>query len=142
MAIRLRYDVNTKFHIDLGWWEKNNKDIRIYLKDLLCSECRAKLAEYADQEEIDWVDPVTAEVKRVDPLWHTIRVCCSTKPNYIKPETPIVDAVFLTLLANGNEPLSVRELYERIDKRPPETILRMLTSGKTYLGIRPLREEA
>jgi len=141
MAIRLRSDVNTKFHIDLRWWKKNRKDIRLYVKDALCDECRQDYAEYVGDEKLDWVDPETAEVLEVDPLWHSIRTCCSLKPSYIMPDTPIIDAIFLTFLANGNQPLSALELYERLDKRPPETILRMLTRGKTYLGIRRVREK-
>lgn len=141
MTIRFRHDVNTKFHIDLSWWEKNNKDIRIYMKDALCASCRQDLAAYGDEEEIDWVDPETAEVSKVDPLWHTLRICCSTKPDYITPETPVIDAVFLTFLANGNEPLSPVELYKMIGKRQPDVLLRMLTKGKTYLGIRPVSDE-
>ncbi len=140
MGIPLRPDVNTKFHIDLKWWEKNNRDIRVYLKDLLCEDCRRAFAGYAAAEETDWIDPETAEVTQEDALWHTIRTCCGQKPDYITQDTPIIDGIFMTFLANGNKPLSVLELYERLDKRPPETILRMLTRGQTYMGLRPARE--
>jgi len=138
MPIRLRPDINTKFHIDLKWWEKNNRDIRVYMRDLLCDECREVFAGQAGEGVVDWVDPQTGAVTQEDALWHTIGTCCSHKPDYITESTPIIDAIFLTFVANGNQPLSVQELYERLDKRPPETILRMLTRGQTYLGLRPV----
>lgn len=133
-----RPTVDTKFHIDLDWWKKQKRDIRIYLSQSLCGECRPLYAQVRDLGEVDTVDPKTAEVKREEALWSTLRTCCSTKPTYITPSTPIIDGIFLTLVANGNTPLSPRELYERLDRRPAETILRMLTGGEVYLGIRPV----
>lgn len=132
--------IDTKFHIDMDWWQENKRDIRVYLKDMLCDLCKEEYASAKHSvEEIDWVDEQTGEVTRVDWLWHSLRSCCSTRPDYITPNTPIIDAVFRTFLANGNEPLSAQELYERIDRRPPETLVRILTAGPVYMGIRPLR---
>lgn len=138
MARWLRPTVDTKFHIDLEWWKKQKRDIRVYLQQSLCEECRQAFSEIQDLGVVDWVDPETAEVRQEDALWSTVRSCCSTKPSYITPTTPIVDSIFLTFVANGNKPLSPVELNQRIDRRPPETILRMLTAGEVYLGIRPV----
>jgi len=74
----------------------------------------------------------------VDALYHSIQTCCSLKPGYITPTTPIVESIFRTFVANGNQPLSIRELYELLDRRPPEVLLRILTAGPIYLGIRPV----
>ena len=144
MAIRWqRPTVDTKFHIDMEWWREPQRDIRLYIRDALCSECRAEYGEnYRELQEVDWVDEQTGEVMRVDALWHAVCTCCSLKPDYITPNTPIIDAIFRTFLANGNKPLSVRELYERLDRRPPEVILRILTAGPTYMGIRPVYEDS
>lgn len=132
--------IDTKFRIDLNWWTEQRRDMRLYLREMLCSSCRAILNDpQAMTIEIDWVDDQTGEVMRVDGLWHSLRTCCSTKPSYITPNTPIVEAVFRTFLANGNKPLSIRELYELLDRRPPQTLLRMLTADQVYFGIRPVR---
>jgi hypothetical protein len=136
-----RPDVHTKFHIDLDWWRKSHKDIGIYMKDLLCAECKETLSGYTTGEEYDWVDDENATVTQEEALWHTIRTCCGQKPDYITPGTPIIDAIFMTFLANGNKPLSIQELHKKIDKRPPDFILRMLTKGQVYMGLRPAREE-
>jgi hypothetical protein len=139
MAVKWqRPTIDTKFHIDMNWWQENHRDIRTYLREILCDECRAEYASYQNQEEVDWVDEQTGEVARVDGLWHSLRTCCSLKPGYISPNTPVIDAVFRTFLANGNKPLSIQELYEILDRRPPATLLRMLTVGSIYMGIRPV----
>jgi hypothetical protein len=137
MAKWLRPTVDTKFHIDLDWWQKQKRDIRIYLNQSLCGECRQAYADIKDLGEVDDIDVETGEVTRQDALWSTLRSCCSTKPTFITPSTPIIDSIFLTFVANGNQPLSPEELHKRLDRRPAETILRMLTGGQVYLGIRP-----
>lgn len=133
-----RPTIHTKFHIDMDWWEENGLDIRLYVKEALCDDCRADYEEYYQAGTVDWVDDQTGEVSQVDGLWHALRTCCADKPDYIGPGTPIVGAVFRTFLANGNKPLSIQELYELLDRRPPQTLLRMLTGGQTFFGIRPV----
>jgi len=134
----LRPTVDTKFHIDFRWWEKQNRDIRVFMLDHLCPECGDAVGSLSEVTMIDMVDSEAAEVTRVDAIWEAIRACCSLKPGYITPNTPLLDSIFRLFLANGNRPLSVLELYERLDRRPPETILRVLTKGRVYLGIKPV----
>jgi len=133
----LRPTVDTKFHIDFSWWDKQNKNVRVLLVEHLCEECRENIGSVSEPKIVDMVDPVTAEVSKVDAVWEAVRACCSTKPDYLTSETPLIDSIFRVFLANGNQPLSAQELYERLDKRPPEVILRVLTKGTVHLGIRP-----
>jgi len=48
----------------------------------------------------------------------------------------VVDSIFRVFLANGNEPQSPRSLAERIG-RPASLILKTLSGGRVYKGIRP-----
>jgi len=129
--------VNTKFHIDFSWWEKQNKDIHVFMRDLLCLECQSEIASSDPAALVDMIDPETAEVHQVDAMWEAIQACCSRKPDFIPPDAPILDSIFRTFLANGNKPLSPLELQSRLVKRPADLILRMLTKGQVYMGIRP-----
>ncbi len=134
----LRPTVDTKFYIDLSWWEKQNRDIRVYMLDQLCPECRESVGSSSQEKLVDMVDPDTGEVLEVDAVWEAIRACCSLRPAYITADTPLLDSIFRLFLANGNKPLSVLQIYERLNRRPPETILRVLTKGRVYLGIKPV----
>jgi transcriptional regulator GlxA family with amidase domain len=71
---------------------------------------------------VDSVDPDTAEVQRVDGLQHILITHCSREPGFITDRTTLVDAVFRVFLANSNEPLSVQELADKLN-RSPEVIL-------------------
>jgi len=134
----IKPNLETKFHIDFDWWEREGRDLRVYLQSHLCSECKVIYTNHRGSAEVDWIDPDTAEVTRVDALWQSLRTHCSQRPDFITENTPLTDAVFRAFLANGNKPLSVMELHEILGRHTAETILRTLGSRKIYKGIKPV----
>ncbi len=72
---------------------------------------------------IDWVDPDTAEVRKLDGIQNTLINHCAQQPGFLDEHTTLVDAIFRLLLVNGNLPMSVEELSLRL-KRPAEMILK------------------
>jgi hypothetical protein len=127
----------TKFHIDFEWWDENERNFRIHLLSHLCSDCQEKYRSYEEAELVDWIDVATAEVTQVDGLWHSLRTCCSLRPDYVNERTPLTTAVFRTFLANGNAPLTSAELSDHVG-RPSATILRTIGGLKIYHGIKPV----
>ena len=138
MARWIKPDLETKFHIDFDWWKRKGRDLRVYLQSHLCPDCKVIYTNHRGSTEVDWIDPDTAEVTRVDALWQSLRTHCSERPDFITENTPLTDAVFRAFLANGNTPLSATELHEILGGRTPETILRTLGGRKIYKGIRPV----
>ena len=132
----VRPTVDTRFHIDFGWWEKAERDWEVYLRSHLCEQHQAAYAELETSSMVDSVDPVTAEVLRVPGIQHIVISHCSRLPDYISPQTTLVHAVFRVFLANGNTPLSATELGARLG-RPALTILKTLQGPRVYKGIRP-----
>jgi len=136
---RIKPTLETKFHIDYDWWEREGHDLRVYLLSHLAPEQRAFFTAHQDTEEIDWIDPVTAEVRKVDALQRALQEA-SQQPDFITGHTSLVDAVFRVFLANNNTPLTPNELGERIG-RAPMTILRTLAGASVYKGLRPVVDE-
>lgn len=130
--------IETKFHIDMNWWKEQGRNLRLHMYGRLCPDCKELYSSYEDMKDVDWVDDQTAEVTRVDALWHTLRICCSAKPGYITEGTSFIEAIFRVFLANGNTPLTPLELHQILNRRPPEVILRMLTGARVYNGIKPI----
>jgi transcriptional regulator GlxA family with amidase domain len=64
---------------------------------------------------------------------------CARQPDYLTPQTSLVNAVFRVFLANSNTPMSPLELAERLGK-PPRMILRTFSGSRVYKGIRPYTE--
>lgn len=136
---RVRPTVQTHFHIDFNWWQLRDRDWRVFLQSLLCQEHQKAFAELPGDHMVDFVDPQTAEVQRVDGLQHILITHCAKLEGFISPHTTLVDAIFRIFLASGNIPMTPIELSQQ-SGRPPELILRVLTGEQIYRGLRPLIE--
>jgi hypothetical protein len=131
--------VQTHFHIDFNWWQQRDRDWRVFLQNLLCPEHQQAFAELPEDHMVDFVDPVTAEVQRVDGLQHVLITHCAKREGFISPHTTLVDAIFRIFLASGNVPMTPLELAQQLG-RPPDLILRVLTGERIYRGLRPRLE--
>ncbi len=132
----VRPTVDTKFHIDSAWWTRADRELEVYLIGQLCPEHQAAFADMDSQAVIDVVDPESGEVHQMPGIQHVLITHCAKQPDYLTPQTSLVNAVFRLFLANGNAPLSPAEMQERLGK-PANTILRTLSSPRVYKGIRP-----
>lgn len=135
---RVTPGLETTFHIDYDWWNRDGHDLNIALLRQLPPDKRALLELGGMGEKIDFIDPVTAEVRRVDGLQQAIMNAASDA-NWINDHTMLVDAMFRIFLANGNKPLTPVELGKLL-KKPPTTLLGLLAgrNGQVYNGIRPV----
>ncbi len=131
--------LNTRFHVDFSWWSQSDRDWRVYLQSLLCPDHQQAFIDFQDEDMVDWVDPETGEVQRVNGLQHILIQHCAKQPGFITERTALVDALFRLFLANGNEPMTSQELAQQLG-RPPLTILKVLSSGQVYRGMRPIPE--
>ena len=128
--------LDTQFHIDFDWWKLHDNNWHIYLFSCLCEEHQKLFEGKTENAMIDWVNPDTGEVTRVDGLQTTLMNHCARLPNFLTPNTALVDAIFRVFLANGNKPMTALELSDKIGK-PAETILRTFSGMQIYKGIRP-----
>jgi hypothetical protein len=132
--------LDTPYHIDFEWWNKTERDLRVYLKSHLCDLHREMYADPSVDDKMDWVDAQTAEVTRIDGILYQLRVHCSQQPEYITEATSLVDAVLRVFLVNDNQPLSPRTLGERIGK-DADLILKTISGKTVYKGLRPATAE-
>ncbi|HDQ71818.1 MAG TPA: hypothetical protein ENN19_06945 [Chloroflexi bacterium] len=132
-------DLNTKFHIDYGWWEWQGLHISVELRAHLCSEHREIYKEHFDTEKIDWIDDKTGEVTQIDGLQHVLQIHCSKQPGYMHEGLSLIDAAFRVFLANGNTPMTSKELSSIVGQ-PADKILRTLSGHRVYKGMRPIRD--
>lgn len=134
---------DTPFRIDLEWWKREGQNFRAYLMSHLCSYHRDQFMTHPEAAEIDWVDPKTAEVRRVDGLWHILLEHCSRQADFLTPQTPLTDAVFRLLLINRNQPLTPKQMAHALRVRTgrwedPRKILQTIGGRVVHLGIRPI----
>ena len=132
----LKPTLQTPFHIDFQWWKQNERDWHIFLRSLLCADHQEVFANMEEGQLIDWIDPVTAEVKPVDGIENALMSHCALEPEFVNARTSLVEAVFRVFLINGNVPMSAEDLSVRLN-RPADTILRTLAGPRVYRGLRP-----
>lgn len=138
-SILMKSTIDTKFHIDYDWWNQANEDLRTYLLSHLQPADRERLAQAEEGRVVDYIDPHTAEVFQLDELGLAIQQAAE-QPDFINLQISLVDSVFRAFLANGNAPLSPRELSD-ITGRPASLILKTLGSVRVYKGLRPFIEK-
>lgn len=129
--------IDTPFKIDFDWWMNHDRDWRVYLRSFLCEDHQKVFENLSNDELIDWVDPVTAEVTQVDGLMHVLTSHCAQQESFLTEKMALVDSVFRVFLSNGNKPLTVQQLSEILD-RPSDTILKTFSGIRVYKGIRPV----
>ena len=132
--------LDTPFHIDYAWWDKQKIQISAEIRTHLCPEHQEAFSEHLDTDQIDWIDGKTGEVTKVDGLQHVLQMHCSQQPEYINENLSLVDAVFRVFLANGNQPLAAKELSQLVG-RPAEKILHTLSGIRVYKGVRPMKRQ-
>lgn len=127
--------LDTEFAIDYDWWERESQDLRTYLLSHIPPEQRDYLMQNEVDVKVDYIDPDTGEVFQLDALQLAIKQAAE-QPNFINPQTSLVDSVFRVFLANNNTPRTPRQLGEKTG-RDPLTILKTLGGIRVYKGIRP-----
>lgn len=116
----------TRYFIDLQWYDQRELVFSTVAQARLCSSCATKLGTFVE-ERYPVIDPktkrVTFEFRRMryaaNPL-PIIRDCCSRARDYISADTPLLEAIFRVFLANGNQPMSLPALREHLLTYLPE----------------------
>lgn len=137
-SVILKPTVDTRFHIDYEWWEKENNDLRAFVLAQLPADLRERMEKSTIGRVVDYIDPDTGEVFQLDELGLAIQEA-SKRSDFINPQTSLVDSVFRVFLANGNIPRSPRELEEDTG-RDARTILKTFGGIVIYKGIRPITD--
>jgi len=128
---------HTPFHIDFSWWRENDQEWSVHLNSLLDAEHIDLLKNLKGDEEIDWVDPQTAEVSRIDLFQYLLITQFADNEALLAEGTSMVESIFRFFLKTGNRPFSSQQLGEALS-RPPNTILRLLSGDRVYRGLRPI----
>jgi len=124
--------VEPRWFIDLDWYQQNNRSFLILAQARLCPSCSEKLKGTAVTE---------AEVLSA------IKSCCAQTPGFITPHSTLLESIFRLFLANGNQPLTLAKLGERLrDYRQGDTrsssmqLLSRLLESDRYYGFGRLKD--
>ncbi len=122
-------ETGLRWSVDIDWYQKNNRSFFTLAQHCLCYSCRERLE--------------TLEKASIPKLLAAIGECCSQDPEFINSRLPVLESVFRLILANGNRPMGLDELGNRLRERlggdsyrtSPEVLSRLLNNDR-YYGLR------
>jgi hypothetical protein len=124
----------TKSHwfIDLDWYQQSNRSFLTLAQHCLCSKCKERLKE--------------GEISPED-LFSAVKDCCSQAEGFISDGLPVMEGIFRLFLANGNQPLDLEELGEKLRELRGEgvyptspAVLSRILESDCYYGLRLVQE--
>jgi len=121
------------YFIDSARVQELNRSLVAILLSRRCPSCRAKLE---GQTEIIPADKQIREMVK----------CCVKKEGFIRPEMPLQEIMFRTILASRNKPVSLEDLHDAVTERwyssiNPRSIsiegLKKVLDEDNYYGFAP-----
>jgi len=123
-----------KWAINLEWLAANSRSLSAMATGALCPKCRKKL-------KVEQIEAKTGDVLKA------VKNCCAKSPDYITPGMPLQESMFRVFLANGNQPLTLDELSNRLhDWRGIDayhtsvTVLSRLLRNDQHYGLRSVAD--
>ncbi len=125
--------------IDLAWYERTHRSLAALLVSRRCGQAGRHTGDHRpDGSGEALIEELLADIER----------CCSVRPGFVTPRTPVLEAVFRAILANGNRPLPIPEVRRRLmgwlalhEASPvisEERLVRLVQSDNFY-GIEAVR---
>lgn len=141
MRFRLaRPTVNSYFHVDWDWFRRNKLGIKSLVHNQLCPQCLREFSEGVEVQDVDYIDPETGEVFKINNLWEAILAHCQWQPNYLDNNMPLNQRILRVFLASNNEPMTVKALARELGLYDPNFLLRVLMASGVQNGVVPVRE--
>ncbi len=124
----------SRWVIDLDWFEKNNRSFIDLARRSLCPKCTEKLQK-KKKKAVE--NDVLAAIKE----------CCFRAPGFITAKLPMLESAFRVILAGDNKPMGINELTKELSLRrgaeaytPRPEFLERLLSNDHWYGFKKVEE--
>lgn len=121
--------VTPRWRIDLDWYHQQNRSFISMAWGYLCPKCSGKLK---------------GKNISVTGLLSKLKDCRAKSKDFITADLPVTESIYRLFLANGNQPLTLEEVGERLSKvgngdtyriTPTPEILKSLLESDRYYGF-------
>jgi hypothetical protein len=118
------------YFIDMNWYQEQGRSFALLATSRLCPSSQKKKIP-----------------KSETALLNTIKQCCSKWEGFVTPSMPLVEMIFRLFLANGNMPLALEEIQEKLQQRLSDSTeprdlsipkLKRIIDEDRYYGLRPV----
>lgn len=117
------------YFIDMNWYQEQGRSFALLATSRLCPSSQKKKIP-----------------KSETALLNTIKQCCSKWEGFVTPGMPLVEMIFRLFLANGNMPLALEQIQEKLQQRLSDSTeprdlsipkLKRIINEDRYYGLRP-----
>ena len=117
------------YFIDMNWYREQGRSFALLATSRLCPSSQKKKIP-----------------KSETALLNTIKQCCSKWEGFVTPSMPLVEMIFRLFLANGNMPLALEQIQEKLQQRLSDSTeprdlsipkLKRIIDEDRYYGLRP-----
>ena len=122
-------ETRLRYFIDLNWYQEHGRSFSALAASRLCPSSRKK-----------------EKTRSETALLRTIKQCCSKREGFITPNMPLLEIIYRLFLANGNQPLELGQIQERLqqlnelgnvrDISIPR--LKRIIENDKYYGLKPV----
>lgn len=95
-----------RYHIDAQGEAARKRSLPLLVSSRRCQEC----------QDADQRDGLPGD-EDLPSFLKTIQEHCSSTPDYLTPDTPLKEAIFRVLLANGNQPMTAQEISQVLQEQ-------------------------
>jgi hypothetical protein len=122
-------EAQCRYSIDLNWYQEQGRSFALLAKSRLCPSSQKKKIP-----------------KSETALLNTLMQCCSKWEGFFSPNAPLLEMIFRLFLANGNNPLLLAQIQDRLEQRLTDTRgprdlsipkLKRIIDYDNYYGLRP-----
>ncbi len=85
------------YAIDMNWYQEQERSFTVLATSRLCPSSQKKKIP-----------------KSETALLNTLKQCCSKWEGFVTPEMPLLEMIFRLFLANGNQPLALDQIQEKL----------------------------
>lgn len=116
-------------HIDQEWYQQGGRSLPVFVRSRLCPSCQQQLGPE----------------NGLDDLYRALGDCCSEKEGFLSFRLPLKERCFRLFLANGNQPLTLRQMSEKLGQPEemgsfgvPDSALQRVIEADQFYGLRLL----
>lgn len=118
---------DVSYRIDQDWYQRNGRSLSVLVRSRLCPSCQQQLASKSS----------------LDDLSTLLRDCCSKKEDFLSLPLPLKERCFRLFLANGNQPLTLQQIGEKLGQPEelgssavPTEVLQRIIEADEFYGLR------
>ncbi len=123
-------EAQCSYFIDMNWYQEQGRSFTLLATSRLCPSSQKKKIP-----------------KSETALLNTLKQCCSKWEGFVTPSMPLLEEIFRLFLANGNKPLALEQIQEKLQERSSESSeprdlsipkLKRIIEKDRYYGLKPV----